>query len=104
MADLQYWENHYQQNVTGWDLKQAAPPFFSLLDSPTTPTPGKIAALGAGSGYYALLFAQRDICRNLWNSAVNGNNKVQWVKVIVNPLSREVLSYQGQIVPGNRYE
>ncbi|WP_009632088.1 hypothetical protein [Synechocystis sp. PCC 7509] len=36
------------------------------------------------------------------NSAANGNNEVQWVKVIVNPRSREVFSYQGQIVPGNR--
>lgn len=29
-------------------------------------------------------------------------NDVQWVKVIVNPSSREVFSYQAQIVPGNR--
>jgi hypothetical protein len=29
-------------------------------------------------------------------------NDVQWVKVIVNPTSREVFSYQAQIVPGNR--
>ena len=36
------------------------------------------------------------------NSAANGNNEVQWVKVIVNPRSREVFSYQAQIVPGNR--
>jgi hypothetical protein len=36
------------------------------------------------------------------NSAANGNNDVQWLKVIVNPRSREVFSYQAQIVPGNR--
>ncbi len=36
------------------------------------------------------------------NSAVNANNDVQWVKVVVNPRSREVFSYQPQIVPANR--
>lgn len=36
------------------------------------------------------------------NSAANGNNDVQWLKVTVNPRSREVFSYQPQIVPGNR--
>jgi len=32
----------------------------------------------------------------------NGTNDVQWVKVIVDPRSREVFSYQPQIVPSNR--
>lgn len=36
------------------------------------------------------------------DNAANGNNEVQWVKVTVNPRSREVFSYQAQIVPGNR--
>ena len=36
------------------------------------------------------------------NSAANGNNDVQWIKVTVNPRSREVFSYQPQIVPANR--
>jgi hypothetical protein len=36
------------------------------------------------------------------NNATNGNNDVQWVKVLVNPRSREVFAYQPQIVPGNR--
>jgi hypothetical protein len=36
------------------------------------------------------------------NSAANGNNDVQWVKVLVNPLSREVFSYQNQVVPANQ--
>ena len=36
------------------------------------------------------------------NNAANGNNDVQWLKVIVNPRSREVFSYQPQIVPANR--
>jgi hypothetical protein len=34
--------------------------------------------------------------------AAQGNNDVQWVKVYVDPRSREVFSYQAQIVPANR--
>jgi hypothetical protein len=36
------------------------------------------------------------------DNAANGNNDVHWVKVFVNPRSREVFAYQAQIVPGNR--
>lgn len=36
------------------------------------------------------------------NNQANGINDVQWLKVTVNPRSREVFSYQPQIVPGNR--
>ena len=36
------------------------------------------------------------------NNAQNGNNDVQWVKVLVDDRSREVFSFQPQIVPGNR--
>lgn len=32
----------------------------------------------------------------------NGNNDVNWLKVLVDPRSREVFAYQQQIVPGNR--
>jgi hypothetical protein len=35
-------------------------------------------------------------------SPITLNNDVQWLKVIVDPKSREVFSYQAQIVPGNR--
>jgi hypothetical protein len=35
-------------------------------------------------------------------NAVTLSNDVQWVKVFVDPKSREVFSYQAQIVPGNR--
>jgi hypothetical protein len=34
--------------------------------------------------------------------ADNGTNDVNWLKVTVDPRSREVFSYQTQIVPGNR--
>lgn len=36
------------------------------------------------------------------NNAGNGNNDVQWLKVHVDPSSREVFSYEPMIVPGNR--
>jgi len=32
----------------------------------------------------------------------NGNNDVHWLKVLVDSRSREVFSYQPQIVPANR--
>jgi hypothetical protein len=36
------------------------------------------------------------------SNVANGNNDVQWVKVYVNPRSREVFAYQNQVVPANR--
>jgi hypothetical protein len=36
------------------------------------------------------------------DNAANGNNDVHWLKVLVDPASREVFSYQPQIVPANR--
>ena len=58
VANFEYWENRYIEGKTGWDLGQAAPPFVSLLNA-AAPKAGKIAVLGSGSGYDALLFAQR---------------------------------------------
>lgn len=59
VASSEFWENRYIEGTTGWDLGQAAPPFVSLLNSPAAPKIGKIAVLGSGSGYDALLFAQK---------------------------------------------
>jgi hypothetical protein len=36
------------------------------------------------------------------DNAPNGTNDVQWLKVLVDPRSREVFAYQPQIVPANR--
>jgi hypothetical protein len=36
------------------------------------------------------------------NSAANGNNDVHWIRVQVEPRSREVFAYEPMIVPGNR--
>ena len=57
VANAEFWENRYQQETAFWDLGQAAPPFVSLLQSSAAPAPGRIAVLGCGRGYDALLFA-----------------------------------------------
>ena len=36
------------------------------------------------------------------DNQANGNNDVHWVKVLVDPRSREVFAFQPQIVPANR--
>jgi hypothetical protein len=36
------------------------------------------------------------------DNAQNGNNDVHWVKVLVDPDSREVFAFEPQVVPGNR--
>ena len=53
----EYWESHYQEENTPWDLGQAAPAFISLLYSKEPPIPGRAAILGCGRGYDALIFA-----------------------------------------------
>lgn len=58
VGNSEFWEKHYNEGTTRWDLGQAAPPLISLLNSPQAPSPGKVAVLGCGRGYDALLFAQ----------------------------------------------
>lgn len=53
-----YWDAHYRQGNTGWDLGGPAPPFGDLLAGPDAPPPGRLVALGAGRGHDAILFAQ----------------------------------------------
>ena len=36
------------------------------------------------------------------DNQANGTNDTQWLKVLVDPSSREVFAYQPQIVPANR--
>ncbi|MGA8513813.1 MAG: hypothetical protein WB821_03445, partial [Burkholderiaceae bacterium] len=36
------------------------------------------------------------------NNAANGTNDVNWIKVKVDPRSREVFAYEAMVVPGNR--
>jgi SAM-dependent methyltransferase len=52
-----FWEAAYQEGRYGWDLGQAAPPFFDLLAG-DAPPPGRLLVLGCGRGHDALLFAR----------------------------------------------
>ncbi|MCT7951544.1 TPMT family class I SAM-dependent methyltransferase [Ancylothrix sp. C2] len=54
-----FWQQRYEEKRTGWDLGQPAPPFVSFLDSADSIPPGRVAVLGCGRGYDALLFATK---------------------------------------------
>ncbi|MBD0336130.1 MAG: methyltransferase domain-containing protein [Cyanobacteria bacterium Co-bin13] len=57
--NVNFWEQHYQEGRTRWDLGQPAPPFVSWLKSTNAPPPGKAIVLGSGRGYEAMLFAEQ---------------------------------------------
>jgi methyl halide transferase len=57
MPNQEYWEQRYQEGTTRWDIGKAAPPFVSFLQS-SPPPAGRVAVLGCGRGYDAILFAQ----------------------------------------------
>jgi SAM-dependent methyltransferase len=54
-----FWEQRYQEGATRWDIGQPAPAFVKFLNSPGAPRRGRVAVLGCGRGYEALLFASR---------------------------------------------
>jgi methyl halide transferase len=58
MPNQEDWEQRYQEGNTPWDLGVAAPSFVSLLESQNPPSPGRVAVLGCGRGYDAVLFAK----------------------------------------------
>jgi methyl halide transferase len=51
------WEQRYQAGDDPWDLGYPTPPLEHLLTSAQAPPPGRMAALGIGSGLDALRFA-----------------------------------------------
>ena len=53
-----YWEEHYRQGQTGWDLGGPTPRFEALLSGTEAPRPGTLAVVGCGNGHDALLFAR----------------------------------------------
>jgi methyl halide transferase len=58
VQESSYWEQRYHEGSDRWDLGQPAPPFVSWLESHATSLPrGRVAVLGCGRGYDALLFA-----------------------------------------------
>lgn len=103
MTDKNFWEKHYQEGTTPWDLQQAAPPFVSLLKSSVAPSPGRIAVLGCGRGSDALLFANYgfevigfDFIDTAINDAENlakaTNSKAQFLQRDIFNLSTEFAS------------
>ncbi len=56
--DSEFWERHYREGNTAWDLGAPAPPFVDLLAEGVPPAPGSMIVLGAGRGHDALLFAR----------------------------------------------
>ncbi|MDQ3705717.1 MAG: TPMT family class I SAM-dependent methyltransferase [Chloroflexota bacterium] len=56
--EAEFWERHYQEGNTAWDLGAPAPPFVDLLAEQVPPEPGSMLVLGAGRGHDALLFAR----------------------------------------------
>lgn len=54
---VEFWEGLYQRNVTPWELGTYSPPLKTFLDSPYRVPLGKVAVLGCGTGFDALLFA-----------------------------------------------
>ncbi|MBW4495866.1 MAG: methyltransferase domain-containing protein [Oscillatoria princeps RMCB-10] len=54
-----FWEARYQEGAARWDIGQPAPAFVKFLNSPGAPVDGRVAVLGCGRGYEALLFASR---------------------------------------------
>ncbi len=54
----EFWETHYRQGTTAWDLDGPTPAFFQLLAGPDAPAPGRILVPGCGRGHDAVLFAR----------------------------------------------
>lgn len=58
VANSEYWEYRYQEGTTRWDLGEASPPLVSLLNSSELPLKtGRVAVLGCGRGYDAMIFS-----------------------------------------------
>jgi SAM-dependent methyltransferase len=55
---VEFWERHYQDGTTAWDLGAPAPPFIDLLAGQSLSGPGSMIVLGSGRGHDALLFAR----------------------------------------------
>ena len=53
---LQFWEDIYLADDTGWDLGEPTPVFDKIGDDLPS---GKVCILGCGRGYDAVMFAQK---------------------------------------------
>jgi methyl halide transferase len=55
-----FWEELYKSNQAHWDLGMPTPVFIELLEKKLIGDPGRIAILGCGKGYDAILFAKNN--------------------------------------------
>jgi methyl halide transferase len=55
-----FWEYRYRSGLANWDLGTPSPVFVELLKNNLLYGAGKIAILGSGNGYDAILFAKHD--------------------------------------------
>ena len=86
--------------------------FLSALRDETIAYRRPVAAVSGDSHYFRLDKPLQDAqgrrvenftrVETFGDHQENGNNDVHWLKVLVNPQSREVFAFQPQIVPGNR--
>ena len=85
--DLEYWENIYLNNDTGWDLGAATPYIEKISDEIKK---GKVIILGCGRGYDAVMLAKKGFevtAVDFSPSAINflndlANQKSALVKII----------------------
>jgi len=58
-VDLAFWEAHYQEGDTAWNLNEPAPPFVAFLKNRKEALPtSTLAVVGSGHGHDAALFGQ----------------------------------------------
>jgi len=58
VQQVEFWEHYYQSKVTSLGTGHAQPAFKTFLESANAVPPGKIAALGCGTGHDCILIFQ----------------------------------------------
>ena len=88
-----FWETHYQEGETGWDVGGPTPVFSQLVE---LLKPGKLCIIGCGRGYDAILFAQygfRVTAVDFAPSAIRSVQKLaQEAKLSVQALERDLFT------------
>ncbi len=60
LNDPNYWDEKYNSNNTGWDMKSSNPVFVDLLKEKKIINPCKLLITGSGKGYDAIAAAEED--------------------------------------------
>ncbi len=60
MSSPHYWDEKYNTNNTGWDIKSSNPVFADLLEDKKFITPCKLLVTGSGKGYDAIAAAKNN--------------------------------------------